>query len=203
MAPTTQLKCWQFILKYKCAKAFMLSEQNIRYLVVPFVGKVCWCTRNYAAGTFKRNNSARLTAWLSWVKEETRETLIFLIIKSQGCLLTSEKSSAEKKLHSNEPRAPKMLLKKKNKLPVKTLSATQLYFEIFLRADGQHNFRKRPKSSSETLVCKFPQRPLFLCRAELPTLIQMHKNIAPWLCVLSDDKTAVNSHQADHTRATH
>lgn len=142
MAPTTQLKCWQFILKYKCAKAFMLSEQNIRYLVVPFVGKVCWCTRNYAAGTFKRNNSARLTAWLSWVKEETRETLIFLIIKSQGCLLTSEKSSAEKKLHSNEPRAPKMLLKKKNKLPVKTLSATQLYFEIFLRADGQHNFRK-------------------------------------------------------------
>lgn len=46
-----------------------------------------------------------------------------------------------KKLHSNEPRDPKIPLKK-IKLPVKTLSATQFYFEIFLRADGQHNLRK-------------------------------------------------------------
>lgn len=98
----------------KCAKAFMLSEQNIRYLVVPFVGKVCWCTRNYAAGTFKRNNSARLTAWLSWVKEETRETLIFLIIKSQGCLLTSEKSSAEKKTPQQWAPSTKDAAKKKS-----------------------------------------------------------------------------------------
>lgn len=45
------------------------------------------------------------------------------------------------------------------------------------------------------------QRPVSLQQSEY--VVQIYKNIVPWLCLMTDDMTAVDSHQANRSRAIH